>query len=222
MGARFTGPRGLNCSKSAVGSVAATPGTPSSRGYRSPARFIIHTVGPVWHGGNRGEPARLASCYKRSLEVAIAQKLRSIAFPSISTGAWLSDRAGSRRCGLQRARGHFLGLGQSIWPFMIAFLRRQATETQDTEVNDPTRSRYRSRHRISVPVHLHVVPALDDLAIGPNQICRPHDPHTNAHSAISAARRHTSRRLRGWRRPAVETSGRAWWRIWTCSPRREC
>ena len=59
-----------------------------TRGYRLPARFIIHTVGPVWHGGNRGEPARLASCYKRSLEVAIAQKLRSIAFPSISTGAY--------------------------------------------------------------------------------------------------------------------------------------
>ena len=59
-----------------------------TRGYRLPARFIIHTVGPVWHGGNRGEPARLASCYKRSLELAIAQKLRSIAFPSISTGAY--------------------------------------------------------------------------------------------------------------------------------------
>jgi O-acetyl-ADP-ribose deacetylase (regulator of RNase III) len=59
-----------------------------TRGYRLPARFVIHTVGPVWHGGNRGEPARLASCYKRSLEVAIAQKLRSIAFPSISTGAY--------------------------------------------------------------------------------------------------------------------------------------
>ena len=59
-----------------------------TRGHRLPARFVIHTVGPVWHGGNHGEPARLASCYKRSLEVAIAQKLRSIAFPSISTGVY--------------------------------------------------------------------------------------------------------------------------------------
>ena len=59
-----------------------------TRGYRLPARFVIHTVGPVWHGGNHGESARLASCYKRALEVAIAQKLRSIAFPSISTGVY--------------------------------------------------------------------------------------------------------------------------------------
>lgn len=59
-----------------------------TRGYRLPARFVIHTVGPVWRGGAYGEPALLASCYKRSLEVAITQKLRSIAFPSISTGIY--------------------------------------------------------------------------------------------------------------------------------------
>jgi O-acetyl-ADP-ribose deacetylase len=59
-----------------------------TRGYRLPARFVIHTVGPVWHGGNHGEPALLASCYTRSLGVAIAEKLRSIAFPSISTGVY--------------------------------------------------------------------------------------------------------------------------------------
>jgi O-acetyl-ADP-ribose deacetylase (regulator of RNase III) len=59
-----------------------------TRGYRLPARFVIHTVGPVWRGGAHGEPTLLASCYKRSLEVAIAQKLRSVAFPSISTGVY--------------------------------------------------------------------------------------------------------------------------------------
>jgi O-acetyl-ADP-ribose deacetylase (regulator of RNase III) len=59
-----------------------------TRGYRLPARFVIHTVGPVWRGGTHGEPNLLSSCYKRALEVAIGQKLRSLAFPSISTGVY--------------------------------------------------------------------------------------------------------------------------------------
>jgi O-acetyl-ADP-ribose deacetylase (regulator of RNase III) len=57
-------------------------------GYRLPARWIIHTVGPVWKGGNRDEAALLASCYENSLRLAIERKLRSIAFPAISTGAY--------------------------------------------------------------------------------------------------------------------------------------
>lgn len=59
-----------------------------TKGYRLPARFIIHTVGPVWNGGDRGEPRKLASCYRRSIEVAIENELRSIAFPAISTGIY--------------------------------------------------------------------------------------------------------------------------------------
>ncbi len=57
-------------------------------GYRLPARFVIHTVGPVWHGGDHGEAELLASCYRRSLEVAAANGVRTLAFPSISTGAY--------------------------------------------------------------------------------------------------------------------------------------
>ena len=59
-----------------------------TRGYRLPARWIIHTVGPVWKGGARGEPGLLAACYENSLRLAAEKQLRSIVFPAISTGAY--------------------------------------------------------------------------------------------------------------------------------------
>jgi O-acetyl-ADP-ribose deacetylase (regulator of RNase III) len=55
---------------------------------RLPARYVVHTVGPVWRGGERGEPALLASCHRRSLEVAAALGCRTVAFPAISTGIY--------------------------------------------------------------------------------------------------------------------------------------
>lgn len=59
-----------------------------TRGYRLPARYVIHTVGPIWQGGERGEAALLASCYRRCLELAAANHIASLAFPSISTGVY--------------------------------------------------------------------------------------------------------------------------------------
>ena len=59
-----------------------------TKGYRLPARFVTHTVGPVWRGGSNGEPELLASCYRKSMELAAQGGARSLAFPSISTGIY--------------------------------------------------------------------------------------------------------------------------------------
>jgi O-acetyl-ADP-ribose deacetylase (regulator of RNase III) len=59
-----------------------------TRGYNLPARFVIHTVGPVWSGGKRGEPEILANCYRNSLQLAVNNKIKTIAFPAISCGAY--------------------------------------------------------------------------------------------------------------------------------------
>ncbi|MGB9713277.1 MAG: O-acetyl-ADP-ribose deacetylase [Dissulfurimicrobium sp.] len=66
----------------------ATGDAKITMGYRLPARYVIHTVGPIWRGGSRGEPELLASCYRRCFEIARAYELKTIAFPAISTGAY--------------------------------------------------------------------------------------------------------------------------------------
>ena len=60
----------------------------TTRGHRLPAKWVIHTVGPVWRGGDQGEPALLTACYRRAMEEAVRVGARTVAFPSISTGVY--------------------------------------------------------------------------------------------------------------------------------------
>ena len=59
-----------------------------TKGHNLPAKWVIHTVGPVWHGGGRGEDELLASCYRTSLALAVGKSVRTVAFPAISTGVY--------------------------------------------------------------------------------------------------------------------------------------
>ena len=75
-----------------------------TRGFRLPARHIIHTVGPVWRGGNHGEAGLLAACYRQSLQLAADHGLQSIAFPGISTGVYGFPVADAARIAVMTTR----------------------------------------------------------------------------------------------------------------------
>ena len=75
-------------------------------GYKLPARHVIHTVGPIWEGGDRDEPATLARCYANSLRLAAGNGLQSIAFPAISTGIYGFPHESAARIAVEAVRGH--------------------------------------------------------------------------------------------------------------------
>ena len=75
-----------------------------TRAYRLPARFVIHTVGPVWQGGEQGEAEQLAACYHNSLAIAARERLRRIAFPAISTGVYGYPKAAAAAIAVRSVR----------------------------------------------------------------------------------------------------------------------
>lgn len=75
-----------------------------TRGFKLPAAYVIHTVGPIWHGGQHGEAETLAAAYRNSLQLAVDHRLRSLAFPSISTGAYGYPVAAAAQVALHTVR----------------------------------------------------------------------------------------------------------------------
>ncbi|MCX8253412.1 hypothetical protein RHAL1_00786 [Beijerinckiaceae bacterium RH AL1] len=92
----------------------ATGDAKLTRGYRLPARFVVHTVGPVWNGGTRGEDDLLASCYRRSLEVARGAGARTIAFPAISTGVYRFPPERAAKIAVREVRAHGEGFERIV------------------------------------------------------------------------------------------------------------
>jgi len=85
-----------------------------TKGYKLPARFVIHTVGPFWNGGQRGEDALLASCYRRSLEVAREAGVATIAFPAISTGVYRFPPERAAGIAVREVRTHGAGFARIV------------------------------------------------------------------------------------------------------------
>jgi O-acetyl-ADP-ribose deacetylase len=81
-----------------------------TKGYRLKARHVIHTVGPVWHGGTSGEPELLARCYRNSLALAEQSDLSSIAFPAISTGVYGYPKKAATEIAVREVKAHEGGL----------------------------------------------------------------------------------------------------------------
>lgn len=106
-----------------------------TRGYDLPARFVIHTAGPVWSGGDRNESQLLANCYRNSLNLAAANNVRSIAFPAISTGVYRFPLPAATRIAIGTVR-EFLGRPGAIQRVIFACFGSEAARTYRDVLGD--------------------------------------------------------------------------------------
>ena len=104
-----------------------------TKGYRLPAKHVIHAVGPVWRGGKHGEPELLASCYRRSLELAREHGCRSVAFPAISCGIYGYPMAEGARIAVGETAA-FLAAHPEIERVVFALFDDAALKTYEAEL----------------------------------------------------------------------------------------
>lgn len=106
-----------------------------TKGYRLPAKFVIHTVGPVWRGGNDNEDQLLASCYRNSLRLAVEHGIKTIAFPSISTGAYRFPVKRAAKIAINEIK-HFLANDDSIEKVYIVCFDPQTMDAYMEALSD--------------------------------------------------------------------------------------
>jgi O-acetyl-ADP-ribose deacetylase (regulator of RNase III) len=103
-------------------------------GYRLPARHVIHTVGPVWHGGGRGEAALLASCYRNVLAIADRLRLTSLALPAISYGVYDYPPDQATRIAVREVRTHLASEGRSLRQIVFACFGEKILALYESEL----------------------------------------------------------------------------------------
>ena len=114
-----------------TGNGKATPG------FKLPAKWVFHVVGPVWHGGERGEDQLLANCYKRCLQLAKEHKVRSIAFPAISTGVYAFPPERAARIAVETVREMVEASGVDVVKFVC--FDKKTLEIYERLLSEPPR-----------------------------------------------------------------------------------